>query len=111
MPGPQIVLPDPPAIGDVFDQRVQAKFATWWISFFKQITNAHPFMPVDTTSGNQVIALPSGPIYLNQERLYQKTSKDVSSVTITGAQGGNVILGTYLARARFRYDGANWWPS
>ena len=110
MANPQIVLPDAPIAGSFFDPRAKGKIAQYFVSWFKQLTNAHPFFPVDTTAGSQAITLPTGSIYLNQERLYQKTSADVHTVTISGAQGGAVVLGARFAKQRFRYDGTNWWP-
>ena len=74
-----------------------------------------PLVVVDTTSGNQVIALPpaglnssTGQSNQNQEIIYLKTSADANTVTLTGAVGGNVVLASQYALARFKSDGTEW---
>jgi hypothetical protein len=103
-----IVLPDPPVAGEVTDDFRKAQ--NWWVRWFQQVKNQFPLMIVDTSAGSQSIALPSGAVYINQERTYVKALSDVNTVTITGALGGSVVLSTQYAKARFRYDGKNWWP-
>lgn len=75
---------------------------------------------IDTSSGNQVIALPpaglnstTGESNQNQEITYVKTSADVNTATITGGIGGNQVLTAASPGAgscvRFKSDGTHWY--
>jgi hypothetical protein len=106
----QIELPDPPAVSSLISA-VTGALALPWLEWFRGIKKQFPFFPISTAAGNQVVALPSGSVYLNREHLYLKSTADVNTVTINGAVGGAVVLAAYLSKARFRYDGANWYPA
>jgi hypothetical protein len=97
-----IELPDPPIVSDLRHQT--------WIEWFRGVKKQHPFFPVGTALGNQIITLPVGSVFLNREHLYLKATADANTVTINGAIGGPVVLSAHLDKARFRYDGSNWYP-
>jgi hypothetical protein len=80
---------------------------------------AAPLITVDTTDGDEVIALPpaglassTGQTNQNRELTYRKTSPDVNTVKITGSPDGDQILtsnGGAASRVRFKSDATDWW--
>jgi hypothetical protein len=81
------------------------------------VSRLHPLIECDTSGGNFNQALPpaglsstaTGETNLNQEIIYVKISPDANTVTITGAQGGNVILAAQYDKARFKSNGTVWY--
>lgn len=104
---PTIEIQDAPVVSDIHKG---GKAEQPWVRWFQLVKKQPPFFPVDTTAGSQTVALQSGAEYLNREHLYLKSSSDANTVTITGAFGGSVVLSSQGQKARFRYDGKNWWP-
>lgn len=113
---PTIEIQDAPTLTPVHDQETK-KAQVPWVRWFQLVKKQAPFFPVPTTSGNVTIPLPTftttaeAAVYLNREHLYLKSTADGNTVTITGAAvGGSVVLSTQGQKARFRFDGVNWWP-
>jgi hypothetical protein len=90
--------------------------------YMLMVQSQHPLVTVDTSAGDQVIALPppgaqqsTGQTNQNKEITYLKSSADANMVTITGAQGGNVVLTAQSpaagSTAKFKSDGAKWWKT
>ena len=77
----------------------------------------HPLIEIDTSLGNVVTALPqpgltntqTGQSNQNQEIIYIKTTNDGNTGTITGAQGGNVVLAAQFNFARFKSNATVWY--
>lgn len=104
-----IEIQDAPAATPIHDSTTK-RSPYPWVQWFQLVKKQNPFFPVDTTSGNQSVTLKTGSEFLNREHLYLKSSSDGNTVTITGAVGGPVVLNTQGQKARFRFDGVNWWP-
>ena len=113
MPISLIEIPDAPVAGDIHQQ---GKVKLPWVRWFQQVKKQAPFFPIDTSVGNISLSLPTFPTtaaaaeYINREHLYLKSTADGNTVTISGAAvGGPVVLNAQGQKARFRFDGKNWW--
>jgi hypothetical protein len=80
------------------------------------VQNLHPLITADTSAGNVVQAVPpaglnssTGQSNQNMEITYVKSSADGNSLTVTGVEGGNIVLSTQYARAKVKSDGTNWY--
>jgi len=110
-----ILLPDAPAIEPIHDN-TKKRTPISWLRWFQGVKQQLPLFSVSTAAGNVTIPLPtftnpaSAAVYLNREHLYLKSTADANTVTITGAAvGGSVVLSSQGDKARFRFDGKNWW--
>ena len=74
-----------------------------------------PLVVINTSGGNIVQAVPnagigaSGQTAQNQEITYVKSSSDGNSFTLTGVQGGNIVISAQYAFFKIKSDGTNWW--
>lgn len=81
------------------------------------VSRLHPLIECDTSGGSFNQALPpaglssnaTGETNLNQEIIYVKISPDGNTATITGAQGGSVVLAAQYDHARFKSNGTVWY--
>ena len=114
----QTQLFPPPARAQVADDRgfLAIPLRQWLFSLQMLL----PFVAVDTSLGNVVIALPpaglnstTGQSNQNMEIIYRKITGDGNTVTITGSADGAIVLTTgdksATSRARFKSDGTSWW--
>lgn len=76
---------------------------------------ANPLVTVDTSAGNISEAAPaagvstSGQTAQNQEITYVKTSSDGNSFTLTGVEGGSIVISAQYAYFKIKSDGTNWY--
>jgi hypothetical protein len=110
-----VQIQDAPAVGEIHNPQTH-KPTQPWLRWFQLIPKQSPFYSVNTAAGSVAITLPtfsnsaSAAQFLNREHLYLKSTSDVNTVTITGAVvGGPVVLNSQGQKARFRFDGKNWW--
>lgn len=80
------------------------------------LQNLLPLVTVDTSGGNVVQAAPpaglnstTGQSNQNMEITYVKSSSDGNSFTLTGIQGGSVVISAQYAHFKIKSDGTNWW--
>jgi hypothetical protein len=72
------------------------------------ITASDGTLQYDTSGGNITQALPAASSMPNQDLTFSKTTADASTLTITGAISGSVVLSVQYQSATFHSDGTNW---
>jgi hypothetical protein len=84
-----------------------------WLLIVQQMA---PLVLIDTTTGDESIALPdpgidasSGQTGQNKEIIYKKISADSNTASITGGAEGTQTLTMQYAGIRFKSDGTDWW--
>lgn len=114
----QTQLFPPPTDSLAVDER--KRFALPARQWLFTVQNLLPLVAVDTSTGNQVIALPpaglnssTGQSNQNMEMTFRKTTLDANTVTITGSADGPQVLttgdNTPTSRVKFKSDGTVWW--
>lgn len=114
MPTTETVLFPPPARSTIVaqDGQIEKTFQRWLFS----LQMLSPLRIGNTTTGPYSEALPAaglnsttGQSNQNQEIIYVKGSADGNAFTVTGGQGGPVVLAAQYDFARFKSDGTVWW--
>jgi hypothetical protein len=107
------LFPPPTRTNAVDDKGFLAVPLRQWLFTLQMLL---PLVTVDTSGGNQSIALPpaglnstTGQSNQNMEITYLKTTADANTATITGGQGGPRVIATQYEVRRFKSDGTNWW--
>ena len=82
------------------------------------LQNLLPLYTRDTSGGNIVEAAPpaglnstTGQSNQNMEITYVKSSADGHSFTLTGVQGGNIVISAQYAHFKIKSDGTSWWQT
>jgi len=76
-----------------------------------------PLVTIDTSAGDITEAAPdpgvgsSGQTAQNMEITYLKSSADGNSFTLTGVQGGDIVISAQYAFFKIKSDGTNWWKT
>ena len=103
----QTQLPQPTTVGSSL-----AKADYFWLLLVQQQL---PLVVIDTSGGSFSQAAPdagvgaSGQTNQNMEITYVKSSSDANSFTLTGVEGGNIVISAQYAFFKIKSDGTNWW--
>ena len=104
----------PPTRSNAVDDKgfLATPFRQWLFS----VQALFPLVTIDTTNGDYVTTLPpaglnsaTGQSNQNSEITYLKSSADVNTGTIHGAQSGSEVLLAQFEFRRFKSDGTHWW--
>ena len=110
-----VLFPPPTRTNAVDDKGYLAIPLRQWLFTLQMLL---PLVVIDTSGGNIVQAAPpaglnstTGQSNQNMEITYVKSSADGNSFTLTGVQGGNVVISTQYAHFKIKSDGTNWWKT
>ena len=77
-----------------------------------------PLVTVDTTDDDISQAAPpaglnssTGQSNQNMEITYVKSSADANTFTLTGVEGGDIVISAQFAFFKIKSDGTNWWKT
>jgi hypothetical protein len=97
----------------VRDSNVQKPLVNWFFT----LQNLLPLVVVDTSANDITEAVPfagndaSGQSNQNMEITYVKRSADANTFTLTGVEGGDIVISAQYATFKIKSDGTSWWKT